>query len=89
LQRRLDFVENLIVQTASYPPLQKTQGRGTHIAVVSARSKAKPVLEGWATRPVIQFFRSLLSHFSSGFCERGMGYLSPQPHEEKDFSGSV
>jgi hypothetical protein len=25
-----DFVENLIVQTASYPPLHKTQGRGTH-----------------------------------------------------------
>ena len=26
----LTFAENLIVQTASYPPLQKTQERGTH-----------------------------------------------------------
>lgn len=32
-----DFLQNLTAQAVSYPPLQKPQGRGTQIAIVSAR----------------------------------------------------
>ena len=39
----LDFVSNLTPRSASHPPLQKTQGRGTHIEVMYTKSKA------WAT----------------------------------------
>jgi hypothetical protein len=36
------FPENLIVRTASYPPLHKTQERGTHLCFVPTISKAGP-----------------------------------------------
>ena len=35
-----------MVAEASYPPLQKTQGRGTHSSATGKNTK-----EGWATRP--------------------------------------
>jgi hypothetical protein len=37
---------NHMVQAASYPPLQKTQGRGTHSSGTGTENS-----EGWATRP--------------------------------------
>jgi hypothetical protein len=40
-----DFLENLIVHTASYPPLQQAQERGTHFLFRTYDFK------GWATRP--------------------------------------
>jgi len=41
-----DFVENPMAQTASYPPLHKTQGRGTH------SHDGVGALKGRATRPL-------------------------------------
>jgi hypothetical protein len=40
--------ERLMIQRASFPPLQKTQGRGTHGSLWEGK------IEGWATRPTLE-----------------------------------
>ena len=57
-----DLLKNQIAQTASYPPLHKTQGRGTHVLGWDRRGQ----IEGWATRPREQENRGT-SRLSLGF----------------------
>jgi hypothetical protein len=45
---------NLIVAAASYPPLQRTQGRGTHSSGTGSKN-----VESWATRsPSVRGFKN-------------------------------
>src|ERR1700722_6218705 len=52
-----------IVQATSYPPLQRTQGRGTH-----SFNTGKMRVESWATRPRDDRAGEKPSRFSDGAC---------------------
>src|ERR1700731_755033 len=53
----------LMVPAASYPPLQRTQGRGTH-----SFNTGKMRVESWATRPRDDRAGEKPSRFSDGAC---------------------